>query len=167
VPKIPLQVHFSRYRTWAWISEGNLIQPRVGETQVSRVSPIDEGRIRRAVERELAAKGYRKVAGAEADLIVSFSIGEEEKTKITSTPSAGAGYDDYGYGDRYGGSTVRGLLLPMPHWVSPKHLQRYLDEFVLRFDRRWKEAELFPRVLHCAIDTKPFPYHRLTAERSG
>jgi hypothetical protein len=55
----------------------------------------------------------------------------------------------------------------MPHWVSPKHLQRYLDEFVLRFDRRWKEAELFPRVLHCAIDTKPFPYHRLTAERSG
>jgi hypothetical protein len=96
VPNIPLQVHFSRYRTWAWISEGNLIQPRVGETQVSRVSPIDEGRIRRAVERELAAKGYRKVAGAEADLIVSFSIGEEEKTKITSTPSAGAGYYDDG-----------------------------------------------------------------------
>ena len=53
------------------------------------------------------------------------------------------------------------------HGVSPKHLQRYLDEFVFRFDRRWKEAELFPRVLHCAIDTKPFPYHRLTAERSG
>jgi hypothetical protein len=55
------------------------------------------------------------------------------------------------------------LVLPM----RPKHLQRYLDEFVFRFDRRWKEAELFPRILHCAIDTKPFPYHRLTAERSG
>ena len=53
------------------------------------------------------------------------------------------------------------------HGVSPKHLQRYLDEFVFRFDRRWEEAELFPRVLHCAIDTVPFPYHRLTAERSG
>ena len=32
---------------------------------------------------------------------------------------------------------------------------------------RWKEAELFPRVLHCAIDAKPFPYHHLTAERTG
>ena len=53
------------------------------------------------------------------------------------------------------------------HGVSPKHLQRYLDEFVFRFDRRWKDAERFPRALHCAIDTDPFPYHRLMAERSG
>jgi hypothetical protein len=28
------------------------------------------------------------------------------------------------------------------HGVSPKHLQRYLDEFVFRFDRRWRETEL-------------------------
>jgi hypothetical protein len=27
------------------------------------------------------------------------------------------------------------------HGVSLKHLQRYLDEFVFRFDRRWKEAQ--------------------------
>jgi hypothetical protein len=53
------------------------------------------------------------------------------------------------------------------HGVSPKHLQRYLDEFVFRFDRRWQEAELFPRVLCCAIDAEPLPYYRLTAERSG
>jgi len=98
---------FSRYRTWAWISEESLILPRAGETHVSYVSPIDEGRIRRAVEQELAAKGYRKVAAAEADLIVSFSIGTQEKTEIRSTPSGGAGYYDYGYGGWYGGSTVR------------------------------------------------------------
>ena len=53
------------------------------------------------------------------------------------------------------------------HGVSPKHLQRYLDEFVFRFDRRWQEAELFSRVLHCAIGAVPFPYHHLTAERTG
>jgi hypothetical protein len=45
--------------------------------------------------------------------------------------------------------------------------QRYLDEFVFRFDRRWKETESFPRVLHCAIDADPFPYHHLTEERTG
>jgi len=53
------------------------------------------------------------------------------------------------------------------HGVSPKHLQRYLDEFVFRFDRRWQETELFIRVLHRALDTAPLPYHRLTAERIG
>jgi ISXO2-like transposase domain len=53
------------------------------------------------------------------------------------------------------------------HGVSPKHLQRYLDEFVFRFDRRWHEAELFTRVLHRALDAVPCPYQRLTAERIG
>ena len=53
------------------------------------------------------------------------------------------------------------------HGVSPKHLQRYLDEFVFRFDRRWRETELFIRVLHRALDSAPCPYHQLTAERVG
>jgi hypothetical protein len=52
------------------------------------------------------------------------------------------------------------------HGVSPKHLQRYLD-VVFRFARRWREAELFIRVLHPALDAAPFPYHQLTAERIG
>jgi hypothetical protein len=29
------------------------------------------------------------------------------------------------------------------HGVSPKHLQRYLNEFVFRFNQRWQEADLF------------------------
>jgi transposase-like protein len=53
------------------------------------------------------------------------------------------------------------------HGVSSKHLQRYLNEFVFRFDRRWQETELFIRVLHRALDTAPCPYHQLTAERTG
>jgi hypothetical protein len=53
------------------------------------------------------------------------------------------------------------------HGVSPKHLQRYLDEFVFRFDRRWQEADLFFPVLRCAIGAHPLPYHHLTAERTG
>jgi transposase-like protein len=53
------------------------------------------------------------------------------------------------------------------HGVSQKHLQRYLDEFVFRFDRRWKEAELFLRVLHRALGAPPCPYRKLTAEPIG
>lgn len=53
------------------------------------------------------------------------------------------------------------------HGVSPKYLQQYLDEFVFRFDQRWRETELFQRVLHRALNAAPCPYHRLTAERIG
>jgi transposase-like protein len=49
------------------------------------------------------------------------------------------------------------------HGVSPKHLQRSLDEFVLRFDRRWRESELFIRVLRRALDALPCPRQQLTA----
>jgi hypothetical protein len=97
---------FTRYRTWAWISDENLIAPKAGEAPVSYVSPLDEQRIRRAVEADLSAKGYRKAERAEADLIVSFTIGTEEKTRVYSTPTGGY-YDDYGYGGWYGGSEVR------------------------------------------------------------
>ena len=50
------------------------------------------------------------------------------------------------------------------HGVSGKHLQRYLNEFVYRFDRRWREGELFGFVLRRAAHGEPFPYHRLVAE---
>ena len=53
------------------------------------------------------------------------------------------------------------------HGVSPKHLQRYLNEFQFRFNKRWHEADLFSPVLQAAIDAEPFPYQHLTAERTG
>lgn len=51
--------------------------------------------------------------------------------------------------------------------VSGKHLQRYLDEFVFRFDRRWQEAELFGPVLQSATTGQPLTYHCLVAEAGG
>ncbi len=53
------------------------------------------------------------------------------------------------------------------HGVSGKHLQRYLDEFVYRFNRRWREKELFGFVLNRAARGEPLPYSRLTAEVFG
>jgi transposase-like protein len=53
------------------------------------------------------------------------------------------------------------------HGVSGKHLQRYLHEFVDRFDRRWREAELFGFVLRRAVRAEPLPYSRLVAELAG
>lgn len=53
------------------------------------------------------------------------------------------------------------------HGVSKKHMPRYLDEFVYRFNRRGWDGELFRCVLGRAIQSDPFPYHRLTAESLG
>jgi hypothetical protein len=44
---------------------------------------------------------------------------------------------------------------------------RYLDEFVYRFNRRWRETEFFGFVLTRAVRGQPSPYSRLTAELSG
>ena len=46
-------------------------------------------------------------------------------------------------------------------------MPRYLDEFVYRFDRRWRETELFGFVLQRAVTEAPFPYRRLVAEEAG
>jgi ABC-type phosphate/phosphonate transport system permease subunit len=43
------------------------------------------------------------------------------------------------------------------HGVSPKHLQRYLDESSYRLDRRWREGELFGFVLRRVAGGQPLP----------
>jgi hypothetical protein len=53
------------------------------------------------------------------------------------------------------------------HGVSPKHLQRYLDEFSYRLNRRWREGELFGFVLRRVAGGQPLPYGRLVAERAA
>ena len=43
------------------------------------------------------------------------------------------------------------------HGVSTRHLQRYLDEFVYRFNRRWREDALSGFVLRRALRASPSP----------
>jgi len=103
------EADFSRYKSYAWIKDGPLIGPSVGAASPSSyVSPIDDQRIRAGVEGELAAKGYSKAASREAaDLVVSYAIGTEEKTRVRQNPGrSSVYYPGYGYGGWYGGSTV-------------------------------------------------------------
>ena len=78
------EADFTSYKSYAWIKDGPLIGPSVGEASPSSyISPIDDQRIRAGVESELAAKGYSKAASLEqADLVVSYAIGTEEKTRV-------------------------------------------------------------------------------------
>jgi hypothetical protein len=102
------EANFGRYKSYAWIQEGPLIGPSTGKSTPGYISPIDDQRIREAVGRELAAKGYSRATSLEAaDLIVSYSIGTEQKTRVHQTPGMShVYYPGYGYGGWYGGSTV-------------------------------------------------------------
>ena len=53
------------------------------------------------------------------------------------------------------------------HGVSKKHMQRYLDEFVFRFNQRGDEYGLLQALLTQAARSEPCPYARLTAETIG
>ena len=48
------------------------------------------------------------------------------------------------------------------HGVSHKHLQRYLNEFCYRHNRRFKGAEIFQRLLTAAITAPVITYSELT-----
>jgi hypothetical protein len=58
---------------------------------------------------------------------------------------------------------IRGIF----HHVSTKHLFRYLTEYLYRFNRRWKEEELFSRITRRCLKTKPLPYSLLIAEQTA
>jgi transposase-like protein len=54
-------------------------------------------------------------------------------------------------------ANLKRFLLGTYHGVSGKHLQRYLDEFCYRFNRRWCELELPNRLLSVLALHKPIP----------
>jgi transposase-like protein len=62
---------------------------------------------------------------------------------------------------------LKGWIHGTFHGISSKYTQLYLDEFTYRFDRRWREDELFGFVLRRATRSQPLPLHRLTAEPIG
>ena len=64
-------------------------------------------------------------------------------------------------------SNLKAWLLGTFRGVSKKHMPLYLDEFIYRFNRRWRERELFGFVLNRAVRGEPCPYRRLTAELFG
>jgi hypothetical protein len=61
-------------------------------------------------------------------------------------------------------SNLKAWLMGTSRGVSREHMLRYLAEFVHRFNRRWRETELFGFVLTRAVRREPFPYSRLAAE---
>ena len=88
------QTQFGDLKSYAWLANARKPSddPRLHNSLV-------DGRVREAVDRELAAKGYTKTGASSANFLVTYYLGLESKIDIHTIHSS------YGYGYRgwYGG----------------------------------------------------------------
>jgi len=88
------QTNFTALRSYAWLANARKPSddPRLHNSLV-------DARVRAAVDRELAAKGYSKTEPASANLLITYYLGLESKIDVHTIHSS------YGYGYRgwYGG----------------------------------------------------------------
>lgn len=76
--------NLSGYRTWYWLTDDRAILPAGREPEIS---PLILGRIADSIERQLSTQGYGKAASrAEADFVVTFTVGSREKVYVESYP---------------------------------------------------------------------------------
>lgn len=88
------ETDFSSFSTFCWYTESDPADPR----PTTGASQIVDGRIRRALAQDLAAKGYSHTDSAEADLEVAYYTSLSSQLRMYST---GWGYG-WGYGPRWG-----------------------------------------------------------------
>jgi hypothetical protein len=62
-------------------------------------------------------------------------------------------------------SLLKRAVIGTYHQLSIKHLQRYLNEFSYRFNRR-EDAELFENTVMRMAGVKPMPYSKLVEENA-
>ena len=89
-------VSFSGYRTYAWIPGP---QERTGDPRLD--NSLLDARIREAVERHLAAKGYKKEESGSPDFLITYHVALKGKLDVTTM-------NNYGYGPGWRGARMAG-----------------------------------------------------------
>ena len=80
---------FGELKTYAWITDQPLFTSNAASPDV--VNPLNEQRIRTAIEGQLENKGYRKVTIDQADFVVAFTLGARDHVRVRQY------YNDFGY----------------------------------------------------------------------
>ena len=77
------------FKTYAWITDRPVFNSSIHAPEV--INPLNEQRIRTAIEEKLKDKGYRKASLETADFVVAFTLGARERIHVQNY------YDDFGY----------------------------------------------------------------------
>ncbi len=90
---------FGELRTYAWITDQPLFTSNAVSPEI--INPLNEQRIRTAVEEQLGNKGYQKVSIDQADFVVAFTLGARERVRVQQYYND-FGYNYYGYHHGFG-----------------------------------------------------------------
>lgn len=87
---------FSGFRTWSWLTgpQAGTVDPRVANALV-------EERIRSALEKHMAARGFERIASGTPDFRVGYHAAIEDKVDVRTVNRA------YGYGPAWGAGRGR------------------------------------------------------------
>lgn len=69
------------FDSYAWVTEEPVLI-KLGDSQPNVRTPENEARLRKAIDAALAARGLSKVAFAEADVHVAFSVGTQVRYRL-------------------------------------------------------------------------------------
>ena len=83
------EVNFAKYKTFDWMAQPE----KPGSDSLTKYN-LSEKRIKKAVEKELTAKGYQKQTTGTPDFLIVYHITVEDLSDATSN---GYGYRGYGY----------------------------------------------------------------------
>ncbi len=86
---------FSNYKSFAWM-DVDPVQNARGET--AQVSALNRQRIVEAIETELESHGFARTQRADADFVVTYTVGTREQLEATAWPYEYRPYWRYGYG---------------------------------------------------------------------
>ena len=78
------ETDFSKFHTYYWV-----------KVEGQNVDPITDEQIKRAVDAQLQAKGWRRVESSEADAYVAYQVAVTQTQELNY-------YSNYGYGWRWG-----------------------------------------------------------------
>jgi hypothetical protein len=81
------ETDFTHLKTYFWV-----------KVEGQNVDPITDEQIKRAVDTQLQAKGWRKLDSSEADAYVAYQVAVVQTQELNY-------YSNYGYSWRWGGST--------------------------------------------------------------
>lgn len=90
------QVNFAGYHDYAWLPGQ---QPRTGDVRLD--NSLLHDRIRNAVDKHLAAKGYKKMESSSPDFIIAYHLALQGRLNLTTM-------NNYGYAPGWRGAYAGG-----------------------------------------------------------
>ena len=130
-------------------------KPRFARIQI--VGRLDGRRVRAFAQSEISAGSTIRTDGLNV-----YSCLAAAGYKHEPTVAPGRSADDVLHWAHVIISNAKAFITGTFHGLDGKHIQRYLDEFCYRFNRRHRERQLFDRLLLACANASPLAYDELT-----